>query len=213
MKRQKQQPQEVLRDFRDKDGEWKPIHRLPDGTKLEWVPTWEGVLQYAPIDLREDRPLRFWHVFYHKQLKRTVRVKLIGTVRHSSADNCVYRRIFKFIHKGKFVSMGASNLTELCKTGFAVADRRHWVVDHIDNNPMNDRPSNLRVISARENNLRSEAYRKALKRSNAENRKLRIERQSIIDKMREEIIATIGQDATRVDVEVELALRIKERGI
>lgn len=35
MKRQKIQPQEVLRDFRDKDGEWKPIHRLTDGTKLE----------------------------------------------------------------------------------------------------------------------------------------------------------------------------------
>ena len=213
MKRQKQQPQEVLRDFRDKDGEWKPIHRLPDGTKLEWVPTWEGVLQYAPIDLAEDKVLRFWHVFYHKKFKRTVRIRLNATVFHSSTHNSVHRMVIKFFHKGKCQFAPVAKLTHLCMTGFAVADRRHWFIDHIDNNPMNDRPSNLRVISARENNLRSEAYRKALKRSNAENRKLRIERQSIIDKMRKEIIATIGQDATRVDVEVELALRIKEKGI
>ncbi len=213
MKRQKIQPQEVLRDFRDKDGEWKPIHRLPDGTKLEWVPTWEGVLQYAPDDLREDRPLRFWHVFYSKRLKRTVRLRLHLTPKLSSETNSKMRNRIKFWHKGKRFDLYVSYLTEMCKTGFAIADRRHWVVDHIDNNPMNDRPSNLQVISARENVLRSEKVKEINRFPNAERKRRRIARQAVIEDLRAHIIATLGPDATRLEVEVELALQIQQRGI
>ena len=213
MKRQKRQPQEVLRDFRDKDGEWKPIHRLPDGTKLEWVPTWEGVLQYAPDDLREDRPLRFWHVFYHKQLKRTVRVRLLPNPHLPNKINMKMRNEIKFRHKGKLVPLAISHLTEMCKTGFAIADRRHWVVDHIDNNPMNDRPSNLQVISARENVRRSHKVKEINSLPPAERKRRRLARQAVIDDLRAHIIAALGPDATRLDVELEVALQIQERGI
>lgn len=213
MKRQKLQPQEVLRDFRDKDGEWKPIHRLADGTELEWVPTWEGVLQYAPDDLRADRPLRFWHVFYNKRLKRTVRVRLHAIPRLSCCVCMKMRNIIKFWHKGERVQLRASNLTEMCKTGFAIADRRHWVVDHIDNNPMNDSPSNLQVISARENVLRSEKVKEINRFPNAERKRRRIARQAVIDDLRAHVIAMLGPDATRLDVELEVALQIQQRGI
>ena len=213
MKRQKQQPQEVLRDFRDKDGEWKPIHRLADGTELEWVPTWEGVLQYAPEDLRADRPLRFWHVFYNKRLKRTVRLKLQPTAHPTGINMDRMRNRIVIWDKGKRFNLYVSYLTEMCKTGFAIADRRHWVIDHIDNNSMNDRPSNLQVISQRENVRRSHKLKEILGLPTTERKRQRLARQAVIDDLRAHVIATLCPGATRHDVEIEVALQIQERGI
>ena len=213
MKRQKPLPQEVLIDYRTNRDNLTSISRTPDGTELQWVPTWEGVLQWAPDDLRADRPLRFWHVFYNKRLKRTVRVRLHAIPRLSCCVCMKMRNTIKFWHKGKRVQLHASNLTEMCKTGFAIADRRHWVVDHIDNNPMNDSPSNLQVISARENVLRSEKVKEINRFPNAERKRRRIARQAVIDDLRAHVIAMLGPDATRLDVELEVALQIQQRGI
>ena len=213
MKRQKPLPQEVLIDYRTNRDNLKNISRTPDGTELQWVPTWEGVLQWAPDDLRADRPLRFWHVFYNRRLKRTIRTRLKGGVK-VTGKTAIHHRIFLvFLHKGKMNNLQCSILTELCRTGFAIADRRHWVVDHIDGNPMNDRPSNPQVISAHENIRRSERAKANLKLSNAERRRRFQERQARIEEVRRQVIRAMPPDATRMDVEMEVALIIQERGL
>lgn len=213
MKRQKRLPQELLIDYRTNRDNLKNIDRTPDGTELAWVPTWEGVLQWAPDDLRADRPLRFWHVFYHKRLKRTVRTRLKGGVKVTGKNTNHHRIFLVFRHKENMINLQCSILTELCRTGFAIADRRHWVVDHIDGNPMNDRPSNLQVISAHENLRRSERVKANLKLSNAERRCRCQERQARIEEVRRQVIRAMPPDATRMDVEMEVALIIQERGL
>lgn len=139
---------------------------------LRDVPGWEGVLFYDPLDIQMDRPLRFYHRFYSILLGRTIIMALTAYThdfqaccrkRYPNAQPQLRWRI-RFAHKGKTVNVLCSTLTMLCVTGFAIADRRHWVVDHIDGNPQNDRPSNLQVISQRENLLRSEKVRACAKR-------------------------------------------------
>ena len=213
MKRQKQLPQEVLIDYRTNRDNLKNIDRTPDGTKLEWVPSWEGVLQWAPDDLRADRPLRFWHVFYNRRLKRTIRTRLQETAMASGHHKESFRRIILVSHKGKTITLWCSYLTELCRTGFAIADRRHWVVDHINSNTMDDRPSNLQVISQQENVRRSERVKASIKLSPAERKKRRQERQARIEELRRQVIRAMPPDASRIDVEIELALIIQERGL
>ncbi|MBP3830228.1 MAG: HNH endonuclease [Bacteroidaceae bacterium] len=213
MKRQKQLPQEVLIDYRTNRDNLKNISRTPDGTELQWVPTWEGVLQWAPDDLRADRPLRFWHVFYNRRLKRTIRTRLKGGVK-VTGKTAIHHRIFLvFLHKGKMNNLQCSYLTELCRTGFAIADRRHWVVDHINGNTMDDRPSNLQVISQQENIRRSERVKASIKLSPAERRRRFQERQARIEEVRRQVIRAMPPDATRMDVEMEVALIIQERGL
>ena len=213
MKRQKPLPQEVLIDYRTNRDNLRYISRTPDGTELAWVPSWEGVLQWAPDDLRDDRPLRFWHVFYSRRLKRTIRTLLQPRATLCCKTNLQRRREIGFNHKGKFKALLCSILTELCRTGFAIADRRHWVVDHIDGNTMNDRPSNLQVISQQENIRRSERVKANNKLNNAERKKRRQERQARIEEVRRQVIRAMPPDATRIDVEMEVALIIQERGI
>lgn len=131
---------------------------------LSDVPGWEGVLLYDHLDIAMDRPLRFYHRFHSSVMGRTIIMPL--TVYTRDFGVCIrkrypntqpqLRRRIRFRRKGKMVNLLCSVLTMLCVTGFAISDRRRWVVDHIDGNPQNDRPSNLQVISQRENLLRSE---------------------------------------------------------
>ena len=213
MKRQKLQPQEVLIDYRTNRDNLKNISRTPDGTELQWVPTWEGVLQWAPDDLRADRPLRFWHVFYNKRLKRTVRLQLQPSYSANRRTNSRIRRIIGFSHKGKDFTLYCSHLTVLCRTGFSIADRRHWVVDHINSNTMDDRPSNLQVISQQENLRRSERVKANNKLSSEERKRRYQERQARIEEVRRQVIRAMPPDATSMDVEMEVALIIQERGL
>ena len=144
------------------------LRRQPaDARRLCDVPTWEGVLLYDPRDLAEDRPLRFYRRLHNRHFKAPVIFELktylddskIGFRKKGSCALPMYRRRVPFTYKGKQHFPLCSCLTMLCLTGFAIADPHHWVVDHIDGDCTNDRPSNLQVISQRENCLRSPRFR------------------------------------------------------
>ena len=98
----------------------------------------------------------------------------------------------------------------LAYMGFAVADRRHWVIDHKDGNTLNDRPSNLQVITQRENCHRSARWQ-AMQKLNTRDRKLRAQANlDYRERLRQHIISTMEPGATEIDVEIELAMLIQE---
>jgi len=130
------------------------------------LPTFEGVLQYDPQEIVDDEPLTFYRL-----LKRRNRQGKLVTIRYALkpwiSDSALgmrkkgfnaqpkFRRKISLRLKGDCLKFYCSYLTMLAVTGFSIADRRHYVVDHIDGDSLNDRPSNLQVISQSENLKRS----------------------------------------------------------
>ena len=142
--------------------------------RLEDVPTWEGVLQYDPMDLFMDIPLTFYRI-RTRRLKdnRVIKMRYPLKAWHSNFMNrnkggkvAQIRHLYTIAHKGKNVHLYRSHLTMLCLTGFAISDRRHWVIDHINGDCSDDRPSNLQVISQSENLRKSELVKKIIDRIN-----------------------------------------------
>ena len=190
----------------------RTLTTLKDGTRLEWVPTWEGALQYAPADLKADRNIRIWHTFRSKRFGgRRIRIELQPTLPVFQDCDILRRRAeFKFCHKGESIHIYRSHLTMLCLTGFAICDRRHWVIDHKNGNTLNDRPSNLQVITQRENCARSERRKVTLGMSNAESKRQGEERVAWMNERRRQLMA-IHPEADMIDIEFELAVELLER--
>jgi hypothetical protein len=181
--------------------------KITDTLHLEWVPTWEGALKYCPDDLRQDKPLRFWRVRRLKSGKKVI-YQLKAGLRSSNHFKQRYQLTVRV--KGKKTTIYLSYLTMLCITGFAIADRHHWVIDHINNNSTDDRPSNLQVIHQSENLRRSALFNENQKLINEERVRRKRIRQQWLEEMRPKVIATIGEGATKEDVELELALLYHE---
>ena len=145
------------------------VRRLPRSRwkALEEVPTWNGVLYYDPEDLRLDRPLTFYRRLFCPMLDDEIIYPLKTFYpdtnwhqRKKFPNMAVHNREYvKVKYLNRTVHLSVSQLTMLCIMGFVIADPRHYVVDHIDGNPLNNRPSNLQVISARSNCFRSEKWR------------------------------------------------------
>ena len=174
------------------------------------MPSWEGVLQYAPEDLKNDRNLRIWHVFNAMNYGgRRVRIQLRPSLPVYQGC-CIQRRRADFIfwHKGQRIHLYRSHLTMLCLTGFAICDRRHWVIDHKNNNTLDDRPSNLQVITQRENLARSERLKRIMRLSPAERMRQRLQRVAWMNERRRQLMA-IHKDADMIDIEFELAVELQ----
>ena len=182
--------------------------------RVLWVPSWEGVLQWCPADLAADRPLRFWRV--RKDGKgRMLRYQLATYLYDYSNPACIRdslrkRREIKFVFKSRTIHLYCSALTILCRDGFSIADRRHWVVDHINGNTLDDRPSNLQVISQRENVNRSKFYRMNNALDNESRTRVSLYLRLKIDEQRRRLILTMPE-ASKMDVEMELSLWFNER--
>ena len=133
---------------------------------LRPVPAWDGVLYYDPLDFELDRPLTFYRRLQHRRLGEvrypvkvyTVDLQISNRKKRGSQRPRFQRKI-KISRKGVTVHLACSNLTMHCQMGFTIADPRHWVVDHINGDSTDDRPSNLQVITQSENCRRSEAIR------------------------------------------------------
>ena len=138
---------------------------------LRPVPAWDGVLYYDPIDIQLDRPLTFYRRLHHRRLgdiiypvkswKKDVK---IWQRKHGCNAKPMFREFIKIRRKGTLIPLYVSQLTMHCMMGFTIADPRHWVVDHIDGDSMNNRPSNLQVISQSENLRRSEKFMECARR-------------------------------------------------
>ena len=192
--------------------------KTTDSPRLEWLPTWEGVLMYDPEDLRQDRPVRIWHVITRKSKRHGVQricYELKPIIKRYSNKlrftDCLRPRCkFSFKHKGKTIDLYRYHATLLAYFGFEPVNPRLWVADHYDKNTLNDRISNLSYIPQSENLRRSKEYSETRHLSNAERKRRAQIRIAWKERMRPHVIATIGPGATAIDVEMELTQLVNE---
>ena len=190
----------------------RTLTTLKDGTRLEWVPTWEGVLMYAPEDLKMDRPVRIWHVITRKSKRHGV--QRIRYELKPRLDSCIYKKNnpdnlrprcrYSFSHHGRKVDLYRYHATLLAYFGFEPVNPRLWVADHYDKNTLNDRISNLSYITQRENIRRSKEYCANQRLCIAERKRRAQIRIAWREQMRPHVIAALGPGATAIDVEMEL---------
>ena len=188
------------------------------GERLEWLPTWEGVLMYDPEDLKMDRPVRIWHVITRKSKRHGVQRTCYElkpcldscNYKKNNPDNLRPRCEYIFSHYGRKVHLYRYHATLLAYFGFKPVNPKLWVADHYDKNTLNDRISNLSYIPQRENSLRSKDFSENVRLAPAERKRRARIRIAWKERMRPHVIAALGPEASAIDVELELTQLLNE---
>ena len=193
--------------------------------RLEPVPTdpYEAFLMWDPEELRQDRPLTFYRKLKSKRFKAPVIYPLPVAVEDSHYTSRLhgknwapqYRRRIKTMYKGKIYTFLCSNLTMLCILQFRRENPHVNVIEHLNGDSMDDRPSNLLLSTQSANNRRSEKVmeqaRKMQKlgtKASAEaRRRRREEREALLTEQRAAAAASANPEIeTTVDLQIELQL-------
>ena len=193
--------------------------------RLEPVPTdpYEAFLMWDPEELRQDRPLTFYRKLKSKRFKAPVIYPLPVAVMDSHYTSRLhgnnrapqYRRRIMTRYKGKIYTFLCSNLTMLCILQFRRENPHVNVIEHLNGDSMDDRPSNLLLSTQSANNRRSEKVmeqaRKMQKlgtKASAEaRRRRREEREALLTEQRAAAAASANPEIeTTVDLQIELQL-------
>ena len=134
--------------------------------RLQPVPTdpYEAFLMWDPEDLKQDRPLTFYRELKSKRFKAPLIYDLPVAVEdanytyrlHGKNWAPQYRRRIKTTYKRKMYSLNCSELTMLCILQFKRENPRINVIEHLNGDSTDDRPSNLLLSTQSANNRRSE---------------------------------------------------------
>ena len=193
--------------------------------RLEPVPTdpYEAFLMWDPEELRQDRPLTFYRKLKSKRFKAPVIYPLPVDVMDSHYTSRLhgknsapdYRRRIKTMYKGKIYNFLCSNLTMLCILQFRRENPHINVIEHLNGDSLDDRPSNLLLSTQSANSRRSEKVmeqaRKMQKlgtKAAAEaRRRRREEREALLTDPHAVAVASASPDIeTTVDLQIDLQL-------
>jgi hypothetical protein len=197
--------------------------------RLEPVPTdpYEAFLMWDPEELRQDRPLTFYRKLKSKRFKAPVIYPLpvakedahYTSRLHGSNRKPQYRRRVKTEYKGKMYTLLCSELTMLCILQFRRENPRINVIEHLNGDSTDDRPSNLLLSTQSANNRRSEKVMEQAQRMGRSNRglsnqqrheaalKRRAERKALLADQHTAAVASAHPDIeTTVDLQIDLQI-------
>ena len=186
--------------------------------RLEPVPTdpYEAFLMWDPEDLKQDRPLTFYRKLKSKRFKAPLIYDLPVAVEdanytyrlHGKNWAPQYRRRIKTTYKRKMYSLNCSELTMLCILQFKRENPRINVIEHLNGDSTDDRPSNLLLSTQSANNRRSEkVMEQARKNCEMINARRREERAALLADQHTAAVASACPDIeTTVDLQIDLQI-------
>ena len=193
--------------------------------RLEPVPTdpYEAFLMWDPEELRQDRPLTFYRKLKSKRFKAPVIYPLPVAVMDSHYTSRLhgnnrapqYRRRIITRYKGKIYNFLCSNLTMLCILQFRRENPHINVIEHLNGDSLDDRPSNLLLSTQSANCRRSEKVREnarqmqklGTKAAAEARRRRREEREALLTDPHALSVASASPDIeTTVDLQIDLQL-------
>ena len=186
--------------------------------RLEPVPTdpYEAFLLWDPEDLRQDRPLTFYRKLKNKRFKAPVIYDLPVAKEDANYTHRLhgknwtpqYRRRILTTYKGKTYHFNCSELTMLCIFQFKRENPRINVIEHLNGDSLDDRPSNLLLSTQSANSRRSEkVMEQARKNCEMINARRRAERAALLADQHTATVASANPETeTTVDLQIEMQL-------
>lgn len=124
--------------------------------ELAPVPGLDSMLFFSWEDVYKDRTLRFYRKIKRKGKSILYEVSPCYRLGHSKSPFERYSRVFiHFWGESGILYFTRAKLVYCCCTGTPYNELKGWVIDHINNEPTDDFPSNLQRISYAENISRS----------------------------------------------------------